>query len=163
MIAPDNGPEVLTLRFTAEPMTVRAAVRRAVARFGRHISVAEAGALELALAEVLNNVVEHAYAGRGDGKVVVEVVRKQGALRCQIRDWGVALPDHVLPASAEYTPAGPGGGLREGGWGCHLVRSLTEDLAYDRTDGENCLSFRLCLDGDSGRSKHAATGDRLIR
>lgn len=144
------------LRFRAEPLSVRAALRRAVAWFAGRLSPEAAGALELALAEVLNNIVEHAYAGRPDGQIVLEIAWQQTSLFCRIRDRGVGMTGGVLPARAELSTKAADGGLRDGGWGCHLVRSLTDELSYRRAGGENRLSFRLDL-----RSRPAGAHGRL--
>lgn len=133
-------------RFPAEPQAVRAALRAAVARFARRISPEDAGALELTLAEVLNNVVEHAYRGRAGGPVDLALCHSGGALDCRIEDRGrpmplLALPEGTLPPTGVAVAD-----LAEGGWGWSLVRCLTEDLAYERDGDRNRLTFRIPLD-----------------
>ena len=93
---------------------------------------------ELILAEVLNNVVEHAYAD-GTGPVEISVSILPDGLRCQVMDHGRPLPEGMLPPLA--TPAAAPDSLPEGGFGWHIIRCLTSDLSYHR-DGE---SNRLCL------------------
>ena len=125
---------------------MRDALRAAVARFARRISPEDAGALELTLAEVLNNVVEHAYGSRSDGPVELALCRAAGALCCQIEDCGRPMPHLVVPD----TPLPPTEvaltELAEGGWGWSLVRGLTEDLAYVRDGDCNRLTYRIPLD-----------------
>lgn len=137
----------LDLRFEADPFAVRTALRRALARFSDRIGAQAAGTLELALAEALNNVVEHAYDGKG-GSIRLTIKAEPAGLYCEVKDFGRALPGGVPPR------AGPGAdprttrteALREGGWGWHIVESLTQDLGYQRTGDENRLSFRIILD-----------------
>ncbi len=133
-------------RFPAEPHAVREALRAAVARFARRISPEDAGALELTLAEVLNNIAEHAYGGRADGPVDLALCHSGGALNCRIEDRGRPMPQFALPEGALPPTAVAVGDLAEGGWGWSLVRCLTEDLAYERDGDRNRLTFRIPLD-----------------
>ena len=96
---------------------------------------------ELLLAEVLNNVVEHAYAN-GAGEIEVSVTLRGGSLIFQVLDRGEELPGHALPPGqlAEY---GQHSDLPEGGFGWHMIRALAKDVDYRRQDGCNQLSFRL--------------------
>jgi serine/threonine-protein kinase RsbW len=98
---------------------------------------------ELVLAEVLNNVAEHAYGG-GLGPVAVTLARAPAGISCLIVDQGGMmpggkLPDSALPPVTDLEPED----LPEGGFGWHLIRTLTRDLAYLRTGGCNRLSFLL--------------------
>lgn len=101
------------------------------------------GTAELLLAEVLNNVVEHAYAN-GAGEIEVSVTLRGGSLIFQVLDRGEELPGHALPPGqlAEY---GRHSDLPEGGFGWHMIRALAKDVDYRRQDGCNQLSFRLDL------------------
>lgn len=94
--------------------------------------------VELVLAEVLNNVVEHAYRGN-DGVIRLWVQLDGGTLRCQIEDEGLPLPGRQLPDPLLPDPSA----LAEGGFGWHLIRSLVADLAYQRLGAVNRLSFRV--------------------
>ncbi|PKP73964.1 MAG: ATP-binding protein [Alphaproteobacteria bacterium HGW-Alphaproteobacteria-6] len=133
--------------FTAEPMAVRDALRRAVARFARQLSAEDAGTLELVLAEALNNIAEHAYAGQAPGRVMLALHRAPDALDCVIEDDGRALPGGILPDAAIQPVAENLGDLAEGGWGWALIRILAQDIRYCRRDGRNRLGFRILLGG----------------
>lgn len=135
------------LRFAAGPMSVRMALHRITADFSHRLCPQDAGALEVALAEVLNNVVEHAYAGSRGGDICLRIEARATALHCTVTDHGTAMPGGVPPPGGPDPGTGNGGRLREGGWGWHLVRSLTRDLAYTRIGTENRLSFRIELAG----------------
>jgi serine/threonine-protein kinase RsbW len=100
------------------------------------------GTVELVLAEVLNNVAEHAYAG-GSGPVEVGLCATPLGIACRIIDRGLAMPNGRLPQGG-LPSAGPGD-LPEGGFGWHLIRSLTADLTYARSAGQNRLSFLIPL------------------
>lgn len=131
--------------FVAEPMAVRGALRRAVARFARQLSEEDAGTLELVLAEALNNIAEHAYAGMTPGPVALRLRRAQGALDCEIEDEGRALPGKVLPAGQMQRVAEKLGDLAEGGWGWALIQALAQDIRYQREGRRNRLTFRILL------------------
>ncbi len=144
--APDPAPAGQTLQFTADPAAVRGALATLLAAppvLG--LAADDRGTVELVLAEVLNNVAEHAYAG-GSGPVEVDLRATSAGLACRIADVGLAMPDGRLPAghlpSAHPEAADD---LPEGGFGWHLIRSLTADLTYARSAGQNRLTFLIPL------------------
>lgn len=97
--------------------------------------------LELLLAEVLNNIVEHAMAGRADGWIEVSVECRPGALALGLTDDGAA-----LPAPLPHRPLPPTSridGPAEGGFGWLLIHILADDITYRRVDGLNRLSLRF--------------------
>lgn len=137
------GADTFFRVITATPDEVRLVLRAVLARFARTISADDAGALELALAEVLNNVVEHAY-GDQTGLIVVEVVRHADALACVVSDRGRQMPGGDLPPALDFGALSAG--LAEGGFGWPLIRTLTRDLNYLRCGRINVLSFRIALE-----------------
>lgn len=96
---------------------------------------------EIVLAEVLNNIVEHAYARRR-GDIRLDLVLQPDGLYCQVADHGTPMPGLNLPAGA-FQPLDQIEDLPEGGFGWFLIRNLTEDLQYQHSDGVNALTFRL--------------------
>ncbi len=103
-------------------------------------------AAEIVLAEVLNNIVEHAYAGT-TGVIELKLSPRAGTLCCDVRDFGVALPDGRVPGA--LLPAGDADGPPEGGFGWYLIHSLASDLRYRRRGG--CNHLRFTLDPDRQR------------
>ncbi|MES2432243.1 MAG: ATP-binding protein [Pseudomonadota bacterium] len=99
------------------------------------------GTAEIVLAEALNNIVEHAYAHH-DGEIEISLQLRQNELLCRISDTGLPMPGGQLPAGV-LAPLGDFADLPEGGFGWHLIRSLSKDLRYRREGGRNLLSFRL--------------------
>ncbi|HMO06518.1 MAG TPA: ATP-binding protein [Paracoccaceae bacterium] len=95
---------------------------------------------ELVLAEVLNNIAEHAYAA-GPGPIEVQLLPDRGGFACIVRDRGTAMPGGTLPAGLPPSPDGPN--PPEGGFGWHLIRSLVQDLSYVRDAAGNKLTFRI--------------------
>lgn len=140
-------PTRIDLRFDADPFAVRRALRHALARFSHRIGAEAAGTLELALAESLNNIVEHAYDGKG-GRICLRIEAEPAGLYCEVTDFGRELPGGNPPpfAPGAAPVATRTAALREGGWGWHIVQSLAQDLRYRREGDENRLSFRIVLD-----------------
>lgn len=132
-------------RFQAKGSVIRKVLRRAVARFNRQISSEDAGTLELTLAEVLNNIVEHAYANIPPGPVVLSLHRQGGSLTCQIEDHGHPMPGLQLPAGRIQNVACEIMDMAEGGWGWALIRAMTTGLQYERLHNTNRLTFQLPL------------------
>jgi serine/threonine-protein kinase RsbW len=98
---------------------------------------------ELVLAEVLNNIIEHAFAGQPDGRIDIDLSATTSGLTCCIRDNGRAMPGEVLPGGDLPDICVDLPDLPEGGFGWHLIRSLTSDLTYRRSAGGNALSFTV--------------------
>lgn len=96
---------------------------------------------EIVLAEVLNNIVEHAYGG-DCGQIQISVTRKAGFLEICIIDAGRPMPGLKLP-KGELVPLFDGQDPPEGGFGWFLIRTLTQDLQYQRVRDQNILQFRL--------------------
>lgn len=134
---------IFNLTFNADPLSVRAALRSAIARFMRQISEDEAGTLELVLAEVMNNIVEHSYVGREAGEITLSIVRDRRGLSCSISDNGTPLPANHLLHNIASQPRPEPDNLPEGGFGWFLIRDLAEDLGYSRDGKRNLLAFRL--------------------
>lgn len=103
---------------------------------------AERDTAQTVLAEVLNNIVEHAYAER-QGDIVLELHVDPTGLVCHVTDHGAPMPDECLPSGRPPCPQD----LPEGGYGWFLIRSLARDLTYRRVDGQNQLSFRIAREG----------------
>lgn len=97
--------------------------------------------VELVLAEVLNNITEHAYEGKG-GSAQVTLIHEPPGLFCRIEDGGLSMPGLMAP-DGSLPPLDGEGGPSEGGYGWYLIRSLAEDFSYQRHGGANCLTFRI--------------------
>ncbi len=102
---------------------------------------------EQVLAEALNNIVEHAHAGRDGGRIDIETTYAGSGLAFCIRDDGVPMPDGHLPAGRLAELSGGLDDLPEGGFGWFMIRTLTRDLRYARQGGWNQLNFRIPAEG----------------
>jgi anti-sigma regulatory factor (Ser/Thr protein kinase) len=93
--------------------------------------------LALALQEMLDNVIEHAYRGRMRGVILVEAsCEPDPGIVMTVRDRGSAFDPAGAPlpdtrASLETA--------RVGGLGLHLVRNLVDTVRHERRSGENRL------------------------
>ena len=138
-IDPDPPANAANLAATL-PATLEAVTgwTEGVQAFCARHGVAARAAFQAALVfeEILTNLVQH---GGGAGLTLeasLEVTT--GELRGEVVDDGAAFdPLQVPPPDLEAT-------LEEravGGLGIHLARTLTDDLAYERREGRNRLSF----------------------
>lgn len=105
----------------------------------------EYGTIELVLAEVMNNIVEHAYADKSDGLIKLEIRPKPDGLHCKLIDDGYAMPDGNAPSGVLASMDCEIEDLPEGGFGWFLIRDLTRDLQYVRQNEENILEFRFAI------------------
>ncbi|MDP1668925.1 ATP-binding protein [Phaeovulum sp.] len=142
---PGTRRDIFQHRFAADPHAVRGALCAAMARFKQEIRAEEAGALELVLAEIMNNIVKHSYAGGGDGTISLSILRDQRGISCSVSDDGVPLPPACLVVPGLPKTAVAKADLPEGGFGWYLIHTLTRDLGYRREAGQNLLAFRLPL------------------
>lgn len=102
--------------------------------------------VEIALAEAINNVVEHAFAGADPGLVRLLCSLRGRHLDIRICDNGAPLPQNRLPPGLAADVSVPRAELPEGGFGWFLIRELTSDIRYDRCGVVNNLSLRFDLD-----------------
>lgn len=138
------GTGGLHLIFPAGAPAVRRALRTTLAALRAMGLNPDAGGLvELILAEVLNNVTEHACATRGHGLVELEVWPAGEILSVRVRDDGIPMPGGAFPPARWPDPAAAPGGLPEGGFGCGIIRKLAGDLAYRRDGTRNELCFTI--------------------
>jgi serine/threonine-protein kinase RsbW len=102
-------------------------------------------AVEIVLAEVLNNIVEHAYEARADGWISLSMRDCGSHLLCEIEDGGKPMPQGRLPAGDAPCLDVAQDALPEGGYGWFLIRLLTENLHYHRIGATNRVVFHLPL------------------
>lgn len=138
------GPPDIAITFAATEPAVRRALN--TVRSGLKylsLSAQSMGALELVLAEVANNVVEHAYANSGHGVIGLTCRARDGLLHFEVTDSGAAMPGLTLPAKRTHDLGANLDDLPEGGFGWGLIRDLTASLAYRRVSGRNLLRFSI--------------------
>lgn len=142
----DQGVALATDRIQVHLPGTAEAVRLALAdlltsAFMTRVPPSLAVNAEIVLAEVMNNIVEHAYAAKA-GDISLTLTRTKAGIACHLKDCGAAMPGLTLPEGAFQT-LGEIEDLPEGGFGWFLIRSLVDDLTYQRANDENHVSFLL--------------------
>ncbi len=89
-------------------------------------------ACELAVHELLTNLVDHAYTGDPTGKVEVEMTVTEQSLRVQTRDTGIP-PNLDLYNISMPNPED----LAEGGYGLAIILTLMDEVSYQTQNGQN--------------------------
>jgi len=93
--------------------------------------------VELALEEVLVNVISYAYP-EGEGEIEIECLAESPeSLRITVKDWGGPFNplDHAGPdLTADISSR------KVGGLGVYLVKHMADRLAYEYRDGANVLT-----------------------
>lgn len=143
-----GGPfcEELQLTLTSDPAAVRLTLGRLTAKLMREgVDADTAGKAELVLAEVLNNVVEHALEGRKGGMIGLTVLVDGDRIAVEVSDEGAPMPGQSLPAGEVARAGMATSDLPEGGFGWPLIRQLAADIAYERVGGRNVLRFSMDL------------------
>ena len=99
----------------------------------------DCGTIEIALAEILNNIVEHAYAPVCEGPIRLSGSRSGQILRIELCDRGRAMPSLALPDQGFPDASVAREALPEGGFGWALIRALSHSLDYQRDGYRNRL------------------------
>src|SRR5205823_988058 len=125
----------------------RAEVERLVAlaeRFGdeHHLSADDVMAVNLALDEVVLNIIRHGYDDAAEHEIHVTLAVEDSMLEISVEDDGRAFnpleappPDLDLPL--EDRPVG--------GLGIHIVRSVMDTVDYQRSGDRNVLTMRKAI------------------
>lgn len=146
---PGGDPQLsadFLLHATATETSVRALLEDARTRLAaRGIPEQVCGTVELALAEALNNIVEHAYAQAETGTITLDARLVPGGLRCILSDRGAPLPARTLPRGHPPRVDTARDALPEGGFGWFLIRSLAREVHYAREAGVNRLTLGFDL------------------
>lgn len=100
------------------------------------------GNTEVVIAEVLNNIVEHAYAGakcQSNSEIHVDLSRRKSGVAVLVRDHGLPMPNLELPRGALPDASADIDDLPEGGFGWYIIRELSRGLRYERSKDMNHL------------------------
>ena len=95
--------------------------------------------IDLVLEEIVTNIVNH---GAGDGVATIDV----NLARVDQRIVGSVRDDAAPFDPLSLAPVDIEAGIEEraiGGLGIHLVREMTDSVAYAREDGHNVLTFTI--------------------
>lgn len=143
---PADAVTGFTLHVQARNRSIREALVEVRERLARGpFSEEEIATIEVVLAEVMNNVAEHAYAWRRDGEMLLALRLTADGLLVSVTDEGRPMPDSELPFGQRLDPTLPVGDMPEGGFGWLIIRQLAREVAYVRQEGVNQLSFRVAV------------------
>jgi anti-sigma regulatory factor (Ser/Thr protein kinase) len=101
-------------------------------------------AVNLALEELVTNTISYGYADGGRHVITISLVVDGPHLHVRIDDDATEFNPLEFDAPDLEAPLED---RRVGGLGVHLVRTLMDDIRYERVDGRNVLSMRKRLDG----------------
>ncbi|MGR3436888.1 MAG: ATP-binding protein [Shimia sp.] len=146
MIQVDTADDAISIRCLSDTFEVRHSLQALMSDMeGRAFLPEERGTVELVLAEVLNNVAEHAYEERGDGRIELDMAYRPGGISIRMQDFGKPMPDGKTPLGTAPGLDVEIDDLPEGGFGWFLIGELAKDLVYERRGDANHLSFRMSL------------------
>lgn len=119
-------------------------VRLWVERFGaaHHLPPRVLTSLLVSFDEVLNNLISYGYADQAEHEIFLRLALDESAVLAEIEDDGV--PYDPLAAG----PPNLEGGISErpvGGLGIHFLRTLNDEVAYQRNGNKNQLTFKKCV------------------
>lgn len=143
-----RGRNDMMWSLTSHPQSVRQTLAQ-ICTYLRECDLDEGQCLnvELVLAEALNNICEHAYAGADDGRILTAISCRGADVQCHITDKGRAMPNLTPPLGGFRDPDNfafdelPVGGF---GWG--LIRAIAQDVQYERRDLENHLFLTIAAE-----------------
>ncbi len=108
--------------------------------------------IELVMAEILNNIVEHALAGKPTTESIHISCRISGGfVSIVFNDPGTPYADKDLPCPEPRSAGAQARGLPEGGFGWGLIHLLAKDISYVRANHRNLLTIVM----DTRISAHA--------
>lgn len=144
----DHGEQNdLDLCLSSEPSSIRMALARLIRRLAYQEIAPEAlGKVELVLAEVMNNIVEHALEGKNDGIIHLKAEKLTHTLAFEVSDSGNPMPNGQLPRRPMPITNLDIDSLPEGGFGWPLIHTLTDAIGYEYNNGMNVLKFSIELD-----------------
>jgi len=95
-------------------------------------------ALQVALDEVLNNIMVHGYADLESHQIEVRLTVDTAAATLEFVDDGIPFD----PTQHETSSSGDVASTQTGGLGLLFVRRLMDDVAFERVDDRNHLTLR---------------------
>jgi serine/threonine-protein kinase RsbW len=102
----------------------------------------ETFALQMAIDEACSNVMEHAYCGRSDGKVWLQVQAEDDQVVVVIRDQGEPFDPKSVPRPDISAPLHK---RQNGGLGLYLMEKLMDSVEWEfDPERGNTLTMRKC-------------------
>jgi len=126
-------------------------VGEAVRVLASHLELADAkpSSVELAVVEAVNNSIEHAYRSETGNSIDVAFEYSTECLNIKVSDYGVPMPKSVagqlLTEVSMPDAVSDMEDLPESGWGMQLLKSVCDEVSYNRTKSRNTLSLSFKL------------------
>lgn len=99
--------------------------------------------LDLAVCEALTNVIKHGVDGDPDQQVEIELRALPGRIEVRLWDHGKPIPQSLWTTKSQgrwdTVDANHPDTWPEGGMGLMLIRSVMDEVDYQRLEGQNCL------------------------
>lgn len=154
---PSDTPDQLADRYMlfnrvlpADPLSVRQLLVDLGQRLGPNLPPDAMGRVELVLAEIMNNIVNHGAKDRIPAgtaprarSIHLSVACHDNGVACAILDDGATLPLACLSPPTRRASRARARTLPEGGFGWLIIHDLTQSLAYFREEGYNLLAFNV--------------------
>jgi serine/threonine-protein kinase RsbW len=99
--------------------------------------------VNLALEEILTNIVKYAFEDRDEHTVQVALRVKDSEVRIECSDDGRLFDPVAAPAPQLKDSISE---CREGGLGIHLVRQMVDSMEYRRDSSRNVLTMKIRID-----------------
>jgi anti-sigma regulatory factor (Ser/Thr protein kinase) len=114
-------------------------------------------ALQVALDEIVSNVLRYARGEGGACDVHIRLAVTSAGVELTVTDDGLAFDPRQVPAPV---PTPPGQRRQPGGVGIHMVRQLVDSFDYQRVDGHNrtTLTKRCVVDPELAKPTEQAKG-----
>ncbi|MCX7565645.1 ATP-binding protein [Sulfitobacter sp. F26169L] len=147
-MADDDRAPPFTVRISGSECAVRDGLLQVLGHIRNlNLSSERISAIELVLAEILNNIVEHALTKthkRSD--IEIQGHYSDRGLHLTVLDHGASMPAGRMPAALPPDVDVAVLDMPEGGFGWFMIHTLAQDISYVRADGQNRLSLLLALD-----------------
>ena len=95
--------------------------------------------ISVALDEVLANIISYAFAPGEESEIVIRLVHRSAEVELLVEDRGKPFDPLNAPRPALGTPLKA---RAVGGLGIHFIRSLMDEVSYERIDGRNLLRLK---------------------
>ncbi|MEX0828328.1 MAG: ATP-binding protein, partial [Haliea sp.] len=119
-----EGEQLLSFTFYSKPdqlKCVRMKVTEAVSACGCVGTTIQD--FVIAVDEACQNIIRHAYQGKPDGKIILEIYLENGDIVVLLRDFANTVnPDLIRPRDL--------GDIRPGGLGTHLMREVMDEITF---------------------------------
>jgi serine/threonine-protein kinase RsbW len=110
------------------------------------LNAEETGAIELVMAEALNNIVEHGYPDpKNGGPISIYCEHGTKGLNIKLVDNGLPMPNGKIPAGLAVNTDVELKDMPEGGFGWFIIKDLAKDVAYTRTLDTNRLDLHIAI------------------